>query len=304
MSKMKKILVPIDFSANSKKAARFAIQFASQTNAELLFFHVVRLMTPTTDGVWEYAYTAQFQDDELKRSQNHLLQLIKKIYSNKDQPSGTSYKCICKFGSSVGNEIISYAKKQKADFICVGASGSGVMAKLFGTVSTQLMVESPMPVFVIPKNYRLKPLVNICYASDMVTPEPEIKKLLTLATSLHAAVNVVHFDYEIGLKENKERLTKIAQKYKTRNIHFKYKKLNALYPLNDHLRKVITLIKPSLLVLFTKQNRNWFDRLILSSNSAELSFSVKVPLLVFKKTNKMTATGNIIYRKLYNQKNQ
>ena len=119
----------------------------------------------------------------------------------------------------------------------------------------------------------------------MEDPETEIKKVLELATSLRATLKVLHFDYEIGLKENQEKLTQIAQKFENKNVKFQYKKLNAIYPLNDHLRKAITLIKPSLVVLFTKQNRNWFDRLFLPSETAELSFTAKVPLLVYRKTS-------------------
>ena len=127
---------------------------------------------------------------------------------------------------------------------------------------------------------------DILYASDMENAETEIKKILDLAASLKAKVRVLHFDYEIGLKLNQEKLSKLAQKYETKGTVFQYKKLDTIHPLNDHLRKVIDLFKPSLVVLFTDQNRKWYDRLLLSSSSAELSFTAKVPLLVYRKTTK------------------
>ena len=280
---MKKILVPVDFSPNSRKAIRFAIQLASQTNTEIIFFHMVNMIVPTSDATWDYTYYAEFQDEELQHKQNQLVKFIKTIYNDK-LPSGVKYSCVCQLGNDIGDKIISFAKKHKVDFICVGARGTGVMAKLFGTIASHLLTNSPIPVFVIPKNYRLKPLSDICYASDMENPETEIKKVLELALSLGATIKVLHFDYEIGLKANQEKLTEIAQKYETKGIKFQYKKLDALYPLNDHLRKVIKLFKPSLVVLFTKQNRKWFDRLLLSSESAELSFTSKTPILVYRKT--------------------
>jgi nucleotide-binding universal stress UspA family protein len=282
---MKKILVPIDFSSNSKKALRFAIQLASQTNTEIIFFHLVNVITPTSDTIWDYAYYAQFQDEELQRKQNQLVKLIKVVYNDK-LPSGVKYSCVCQLGNDIGDQIIAYAKKNKIDFICTGARGTGIVTKLFGTVATYLIVNSPIPVFVIPKNYRLKPLSDILYASDMKNPETEIKKVLELAASIRSTVKVLHFDYKIGLKLNQEKLNQIAQKYESKDIKFLYKKLDTINPLNDHLRKVIGLFKPSLVVLFTKQNRKWYDRLLLSSQSAELSFTAKVPLLVFRKTIK------------------
>jgi nucleotide-binding universal stress UspA family protein len=282
---MKKILVSIDFSANSRKAIRFAIQLASQTKSKVIFYHVANSIAPTSNATWDYTYYAQFQEEQLQQSQNHLVKLIKSVYNHK-LPSGVKYSSVCESSNKVADQILLYAKKHKVDFICAGARGTGVIAKLFGTVATHLITNSPIPIFIIPKNYRVKPVADLCYASDMENPEIEIKKVLELATSMSATVKVLHFDYEIGLKENQEKLTAIAQQYENKEVKFHYKKLNALYPLNDHLRNIIGLIKPSLVVLFTKKNRKWFDRLLLSSQSAELSFTSKVPLLIFRKVSK------------------
>ncbi|MDN3677807.1 universal stress protein [Flavobacterium paronense] len=281
---MNKILVTVDFSANSRKTIRFAIQLASQSKSEIIFYHMVSMMVPTSNATWDYIYYAQFQEKEVLRSKDRLVKLIKEVYTSK-LPSGVKYTCVCKSGNDISGQIVSYAKKHRINFICVGARGTGVMAKLFGTVASHLITNSPIPVFVIPKNYRLKPITDLCYASDMENLENEIKNVLELSASLKASVKVLHFDYEIGLKENQNKLTKIAQKYETKEVTFHYKKLNTLYPLNDHLRKVLALFKPSLVVLFTKQNRRWFDRLLLSSQSTDFSFTTKVPLLIYRKQN-------------------
>jgi len=47
--------------------------------------------------------------------------------------------------------------------------------------------------------------------------------------------------------------------------------------------KSIRKFKPSIVVLFTKQNRDWFERLFLSSKSADISFDTKKPLLIIPK---------------------
>jgi len=53
--------------------------------------------------------------------------------------------------------------------------------------------------------------------------------------------------------------------------------------LTTQMHRDIPASKTSLLTLFTKQNRNWFERLFLSSNSAEMTFNTKIPMLVFRK---------------------
>lgn len=42
-------------------------------------------------------------------------------------------------------------------------------------------------------------------------------------------------------------------------------------------------LKPDLLILFTRLGRSWYERLLLSSKSAELSFTSRVSLLIYKK---------------------
>ena len=142
------------------------------------------------------------------------------------------------------------------------------------------------PVFVIPKNYILKNFSTICYASDIENIDVEIKKVVELADSLKAKVTVLHYDYDSYLKLDKEKLNNAARKYESEKILFEYKKLNPKYTLNYHIRKDVLLIKPSLVVLFTKQNRNWFDRLFETHHSSNMSFNTKVPLLIFRKKEK------------------
>ena len=49
---------------------------------------------------------------------------------------------------------------------------------------------------------------------------------------------------------------------------------------------VIKKTKPSMLIMFTEQNRTLFQKIFLSSKSADYSFNPKIPLLVFNKSAK------------------
>ena len=73
---MKKIVVTTDFSENSKKGILFAIQLASQTDCELIFYNVVSIYMPT---IWDNVYYNEFQTGELERSQSFLDLFIKAI---------------------------------------------------------------------------------------------------------------------------------------------------------------------------------------------------------------------------------
>lgn len=279
---MKKIIVAVDFSPNSKKTIRFAIQLASQIGAELHFLHVVGIVTPLGDTIMDFSYYSQFQSDDVILKHKLLQKLVSKVYDAK-LPQGVQYDCVCELGTEVSSTIISYAETQKADFICTGARGNSILTKIFGSVAANLITASTIPVFVVPKNYRITPFSTICYASDMTSLEAEMGKVTGMASMLPAKITVLHFDYEGIPEQNSEKWNSVFEKYKTEGAVFQYKKSSALIPLNDHLRKAIADLKPNLLILFTRHGRNWYERLVLSSKSAELSFTARVPLLIYKK---------------------
>ena len=62
-------------------------------------------------------------------------------------------------------------------------------------------------------------------------------------------------------------------------IHFK--KNDAVHSLIQNLEDQIRKRKPSIVVMFTNQDRTIFQRMFLSSKAEDLSFKVKAPLLVF-----------------------
>ena len=274
-----KIVVTTDFSVNSKKGILFAMQLATQTNCELIFYHVVTIFRPT---IWNNVYYEQFEIDELERSQKFIKKFITDILHQSKIPK-INYKCVCEVGMVASNQIIEYAKNINAEYICVSTIGTGKLIQLFGTTASQLISFSPIPVIIVPKNYRIKPINSLFFASDFKNFNKEFKKIEKFTNLLKAKLNVYHYDYKSFIDMNKNEFSKLVKKHEAKNIKFNLRPLDSGTPLLDHLEKDISRLKPSIVVLFTKQNRNWFSKLFLSSLSAELAFDTKTPMLVYKK---------------------
>ena len=277
---MSKILVTTDFSDNSKTGICFAIQLASQAGYELIFYNAVELLKPTS---WSPDRYKKYAAGEIEQHQNKLEQFITTI-CKKNNLSPVKYKCVAEIGLGFESQLALYAKKIKADFICISTKGAGNIAKLFGTNASAIITTSSVPVLVVPHSYRIKPIVNILYASDLQNLGKELKTIGKFANPLKAKIEVIHYDYLIHLEDYKTKFGKIQSKYSSENITLQFKKLDIEYPLTHHIQRDIKKSKPTLMVLFTKQNRSWFDRLFLSSQAADLSFDTKIPMLVFRKT--------------------
>lgn len=280
---MNKLLVTTDFSVNSKAGIRFAMQLQSQTKCELLFYHVVEIMKPTS---WNDVRYKHFAKQKIAEFTEELIAFIAKVKGDDFKALGKiSYKV--EIGTAIDQMVIQAAKKNKAEYICMATKGAGKIKKIFGTNASSMINQSPIPVIVVPSTYKLKPLTDIFYASDFVKLGTELKTIEKFASALKAKTKVFHYDYLLHVPENKTKLDKQAAKYKTKDIDFNFRRLEIDTPLSEHLKKEINKEKPDLIVLFTKPNRKWFDRLFPSSEAQEMAFNTKIPLLVFRK--KITA---------------
>jgi nucleotide-binding universal stress UspA family protein len=277
---MQKILVTTDFSNNSKAGIRFAMQLAAQGNYELIFYNVVEILKPAT---WLDAMFKEFSDNEIERFTLGLQKFVHQIHWKSKLPE-VKYSCIAEVGLDVDKHIVAFAKKNKVDYICMSTHGAGKVAKLFGTNSSEIITTSPIPVIVVPQSYRIKAIKSIVYSSDMENLDREMKHIMAFNQSIHdVKLDVFHYEFLPNLEANKKHLNKLASKFENDNTKFHFKKLEVDNSLSVQMHRDIPASKTSLLILFTKQNRNWFERLFLSSNSAEMTFNTKIPMLVFRK---------------------
>ena len=75
---MKRILVPVDFSKNSLKAARFAIRIAELAQSDLCFLHVTNVLVPT--GPIPRGVLVKMPKDLLQEREHELQMFAKKAF--------------------------------------------------------------------------------------------------------------------------------------------------------------------------------------------------------------------------------
>jgi nucleotide-binding universal stress UspA family protein len=276
---MKHIVVTTDFSANSKAGLRFAIQLAQQTKAKLSFFHCVEIMKPTG---WSNSRYEAYAHGVIEQAVDKL-----EAFADKLLAEHTTIKIQCTFVAEISmnpdERVIAYAQEIKADVICASTRGAGAVKKLFGTNASRLINHSPVPVIVVPSGYKRSSLKNIWYSSDFENIAQELKMVQSFAAKLGVKVEVNHYNYLLSESKTAAVLNKTAKKYSNANTKVNLRQLHLDHSLTYYMERDIKKEKPSLVALFTKQNRNWFSRMFLGSNSAEMSFVTHTPLLVFRK---------------------
>lgn len=141
--RLKRILVPIDFSQCSRKALHYAIAFVEEFGGELFLVHVIEPYYVTGELGVNFN---ELQADAEKSATKHLEALQKTI------------KPGCRIGVRTGNpahEIIREAKALGSDMIVISTHGRSGFSHLFmGSVTERVVQHAPCPVLVVRENER------------------------------------------------------------------------------------------------------------------------------------------------------
>lgn len=142
--RLKKILVPTDFSDCSAKALAYALAFAKLSQAEIILLHVVEPISYPMYGQDVAADLSGFQADLLQASTEHLARFRQEKAGNY-QPLRT----IITEGGSYW-EIVETAKSENVDLIILSTHGhTGLRHVLLGSTAERVVRHAPCPVLTV-----------------------------------------------------------------------------------------------------------------------------------------------------------
>ena len=278
--KKMKLFVTTDFSANSKGAIRFAQTLSRQTeNVEVIFYHAIHIMKPT---VWSSIFFKAYKSEEIERLTTELKKFVHATIG-KDKGKFANVKFVVDNCISTEKDIIIYAEKNKIDFICIATQGAGILRKIMGTHTSYIVNNSKVPVMVIPSHYRAKTLKKATYLSDFENLKNEVLKISKLSTQIALHVEVLHYSSIVLDKKRFEKNKELFNTKEFENIELNIQKNNLELSLVERITKYVQKSKPELLIMFTKREKEFFESIFLPSKSAELTYTTKVPVLIFSK---------------------
>ena len=141
--KIKSILVPIDFSASSKKALAYAVPFARQFGARLILLNVVEPVA-TPDFAKSFPLTMD-NDRVMAQCRHELDELIRQAGIEPELVEKTLVRCGRSF-----NEIADAARTLKTELIVISTHGyTGLKHALLGSTTERVVRYAPCPVLVV-----------------------------------------------------------------------------------------------------------------------------------------------------------
>ncbi len=146
-----RILVSIDGSKVSQKAAKYAVDLARQTGASLTLLSVI-----DTRFMMEQAVSASASPTHLKESvEDYLKQSVQSFMDEATEACKRNhirYKAAIRTGHPV-EQIVSEARKSKADLIVMGSHGkSALRAAVLGSVTYGVIhKDMKIPVLIVKR---------------------------------------------------------------------------------------------------------------------------------------------------------
>jgi len=286
---IKKILVPVDFSAYSLNAACYAAHVARQKGAEITLVHVY--FNPVTNPVsYDHFYSfpaniAETLNEIVENATELMCEFRNKLNTYLVEHDLTTIRLKSEIIGGVAEEaFLDFAETDRYDLVIVGIRGKGTTENWFGSFMIEIINKAIIPVLAIPgqATYKESMFKRLMYATNFDKSDGEaIRELIKIALPLETHISVVHIDettdnpfinYDLAhfkekyvgdIEQLKMDFDLIVNKNRARGIE-DY--------IIDHQIDIIAV---------TSHKRNIITSLIKPSLTKELLLRLEIPMLVF-----------------------
>ncbi len=261
---MQNILVPIGSTENAKNTLQYAIDFASEINANIFVFRAYSSISK--------AGTIINIDTIIARETNLYLRTMVSSVDKKN----VEIKLISAKGSMV-DSVVAIDDELGIDLIIVGAKSNSIKEEIFlGKTAGSLVKQTDLPILTVPEDYKYMPVKSILMAfkSGIIKSKTALFPLQFLVKKFNTQVNLL--------------LVKTPN-YKQEDliIHKDLKKIQTTLTVTENattFQGVLEHIKihnPDMLCVFTRK-RGFFKKLWEKNTILKEEFFTNVPLLILK----------------------
>lgn len=184
------ILCPVDFSAASLGAARYASQLCLELQAQLRLLHIVQV--PVVYG--EIPIPVGNYDEVLEKAREEMEGLVRMLHV--EMGTGLPIDYEVKMGSPM-TEILADTQNVAPLLMVMGTRGLGSFERfVMGSNTLNAIKRCCIPVLAVPENYGYVPINRLGLASDFkdVVKKTPQQLLVALAKGLDAELHILHND--------------------------------------------------------------------------------------------------------------
>ncbi|HET7118529.1 MAG TPA: universal stress protein [Hanamia sp.] len=271
---MKNILVPTDFSAASRNAAKYAVSLARSFGAKVTLINVVTPPIIVDDSLLAPVMVTQAEIVEGNRKlMEKEIDAISKEYTNINGFVEEGYAL---------DLIPKWVDEKKAGLTVMGMKGKGKSSSVFGSTTTSLIQRNSFPIFVIPEKAVFHPIRNITFASDFdsTIDRDRYTALFDISEKFKPVINILHVQKKQSDLKSGETLGKMKTTiaFATHNHQFHTITENKV---EEGINKFIKKNHTDVLAMVAHKH-SLFERIFGKVHTKIMSYQTEIPLLVLQ----------------------
>ncbi|MAB58749.1 MAG: universal stress protein, UspA family [Aequorivita sp.] len=274
-NKMKNILLPTDFSGNSKNAIQYALKFFEGENCT---FHILNSQKPTgyiTADVLYGAPGTSIYEGILNDNKKALENMVQFCESNSEEENFTF---IPKLDfDNIADAINQAVALNNIELIVMGSNGAtGAAEVLFGSNTLKVIRNVDCPVLIVPEDYTFENieavLLSLNYQNEV---SKESVSLITEIVKKNGAslkiLEIEEEDIQLAAQTNQAE-----RSFKGLNLEqYSIKNIPASVAINAFEQLI-----PVQLHAMIVERKSFLDRFIFGSETSKISYGSPIPLLV------------------------
>lgn len=273
MKKLKTILFPTDFTEEAVRAREYALELAKRSGADL---HLMHAIEEPFDFATRIEETVQNITDEVTRKFEERLDIIREI----DEYATLNISYSIERGKPYAS-ITAVAEKIDADLMIMGTKGASSFKRiLYGNVTSDVILDSSIPVLTVPMNSKKPYLDRFLFTTDYRDKDIEaLSATIAMAEIFDAEVHILHVSENKTLNEEiRFRGFKdlVREKFNYENLSFRHMEAERFSKgISDFLDEY-----PVSLIVITRYKKVFLRTLLWANNTQELTYHTHVPMLV------------------------
>ena len=200
--KMRRILVPCDFSGPAVEAFKFACDLAVRSNGEVIVLKVIDLpvLYESTFGMPPYVFNPVLEK-ELEEDATRNFEKMKEKFGQK--PVSLMFKAV---HGPTTPMIRDFMDENKVDLVVMGTHGATGLKEFFVGSNTEKIVRfSPVPVFSIRETISPESMKNIVFPTTLAIHQRDfLDRLIKLQEFFKATLHVLYVNTPSNFINEKE----------------------------------------------------------------------------------------------------
>lgn len=269
---MKTIIVATDFSVGANNAAVYACNFASNTGAKIVLFHIYHMSIHALNS----RLPSSAMDDLIKSSRTKLEEEARKL-ANDFKIEVLTIWGMGDFEEELQNAITSV----QAEIVVMGMASKSLEQDLLGNTTTAAVNSLKFPLLAIPSNATYRGIKTILFACDITRGihKTVLEKVKDIASKLEANIEVFHVSKRIDqIFEEQKNLTdsdSFDDLLNGANFYYKDVKSDRII---DAIQKEINQINADLIIMIPHKYGFW-ESLVHRSKTKIMASRSEIPLL-------------------------